>query len=562
MDMENEKPKSKYGQWIIGTMLVAYLATSFDYRYFSLQSPIVTIGDRKIGRDKFVQRIREEKAYVQMMLYPPQQKMGDMYFMNKVVLDDIWDQEALSMGIDVSENRARQSLRQKLCFLDASGRLDRGRLLAFYKKNPMFFEPDWKASEESGGFLMAETVHSPLYRGNNVMLDAQDRFDEGRMNVFLRNNGVSLLQMIAAEQRNLRRLILKNALAKNITLPPFYKEMAEKGRNQERSWRSQFFPMNSVSEESVSVSSKEVQKSIEKGLPQWMMECPEMRTFTVMMTPNFGTLAPIFDKNGVRINKQTEIEDVLGSGKQLGDVAKEHRYACATLTSSAMAKSIDFSPIAWKQANGEALRLPEDMQKRILQRVFSEKEGVYTLPFAMGGMIWIQVQTIQPKRFLNAKEREAAAEYFLKIQKRDEQVALKARAFEKTLGRKKAAQKGMTLYTAHAQDNRPPEGVSPEVMARVFEMTPPDVTDVIQTPAGYEVVSLVSVVSKKPDSEIGNVESEKVGVVLDRQWRAAFLQAYERGLRKKYTIVVNEQAFQSEFGGGVAEQEDSFDDEE
>jgi len=216
------------------------------------------------------------------------------------------------------------------------------------------------------------------------------------------------------------------------------------------------------SDTSVSVSSKKLEKSIQKDLPQWRMECPEMRTFSVMSTANFHTVTPTFCEHGGYIDRHKQIKDALRSGKQLGDLAKELGNTCTTLTSSSMGRSIDFSPISsWKDHWSEAVK------KSILQLVFSEKEGkegVHTLSYAMGGMIWIQVQKIEPKRFLNPKELEAAEKYFLKmspkepenpaeeispkepenrdeLQNRNEQVALKVPAFKKNMGRKRLRKK-------------------------------------------------------------------------------------------------------------------------
>jgi hypothetical protein len=557
--MEREKPESKYGQWIIGMMLVAYLATSFDYRYFSFRSPLLTVGTHKIQESQLVQRIREERAYAKLTLYGTgNQGSDDAYWIGKVARDEIWNQEVSAMGIAVSENRARQSLRQKMCFLDESGSLNAGRLMNFYKKNPVFFQVDFQSTEENGGFVMGDHGQTKLFRGDPDFLDLEDRFDEAKMGAFLRRNGVSLLQMVAAEQRLLGRMVLKTALLKQVFLPSFYKDLAKKGQGQVRSWRSKLFPLDAADDANQRVSKESVDLFLRENPSERMRKYPEMRTFTVMSTPNFATLPPNTKKNGVS-ESQTMIEDALGAGKKLEDVAKDQGRTYSILTSSATGQALDFSPIAWKQPNGETLKLPKEVREKILDRVFSSQEGVFTLPVMMGGMVWVQVHTISPPRALSEAELYAATEYALKVKKSHAVVEAKAQAFAKNLTAKGMG-KSMTLHRASAADalgqKNLGDGMSLHAIMEAFQMTPPPRTCVIKTNDGYEVIELVSVTSEKSQGgeEVRSNDANAEGA-LDRNWRVAFFQAYTNILERKHKIVPNNEALQAKFGSGSSDQE-------
>jgi hypothetical protein len=159
----------------------------------------------------------------------------------------------------------------------------------FYKKNPIFLGSDMRSSQD---FTLTEhSTRHVLFRGNTSLLEPEDRFDQTKMDAFLRNNGVTLLQMIAAEQRELGRMILKRSLARNVFLPSFYKTFAEKGLRQTRSFRSKFFAFDYSHISDIQIGKKETEAFVEKA-PQWMVSAPEMRTFDLMMTPNFSITIP------------------------------------------------------------------------------------------------------------------------------------------------------------------------------------------------------------------------------------------------------------------------------
>ena len=112
MGMETKNSNAHYGQWIIGLMLLAYMATSFDLRHFSFQSPLITVGTTQFRENHLRERIREEKAYGQLMLIRPSTTEG--YWLQKVLMNARWDQEVKEKGIEVSEERAKESLREKM----------------------------------------------------------------------------------------------------------------------------------------------------------------------------------------------------------------------------------------------------------------------------------------------------------------------------------------------------------------------------------------------------------------------------------------------------------------
>lgn len=550
MVMEREKSHSKYGQWMIGVMLLAYLSTSFDLRFFSFRSPLITVGNVKFRENDIKQVLREAKAHGQLMLTSDQG--GDKYWLRKVLNDAMWDQEVKEKGIEVSQTQAKKSLREKMCFLDESGRLNLTRLKAFYQKNPIFFRSDMQSAEDFT--LTKQTANHVLFRGNANLLDPEDRFDQARMDAFLRNNGVTLLQMVAAEQRALGRMMLKRALARTVFLPMFYKEHAEKGMRQTRSWRSKFFAFDYSGVSDTVIPQKETTDFVQKA-PQWMRVAPEMRTFRLMLTPNFSTTSPA-SKKYTHDEVKVLIQDAVGAGQSIQDVAKDKGWPVGEITCSMASKGLDFAPISWRRSDGSEWTLPEDVQSKILEGVFSGKEGdIFNLPVMMGGMAWIQVQRIAGSRPLNQKEQYAAAEYHLKTEKVQHTAKEKATHFEQNIKKKE-----MTSHTLGASE-KIPDTVSPEVVMYVFQMTPPPVTSVVKTSAGYFVIELTDIVTKErahSDEKISKYN------LLDREWKEQFLTAYEEKLRQKYRMDFSEKASENPYLSGILgqskEQPDSGDD--
>ncbi len=552
MVMEREKSHSKYGQWMIGIMLLAYLSTSFDLRFFSFRSPLITVGNVKFQENTLKDRIREAKAHGQLMLVSAPD--GDGYWLRKVLNDAMWDQEVKEKRIQVSEKQAKKSLREKMCFLDESGRINLPRLKAFYQKNPLFLGSDMQSSED---FTLTEhSTGHVLFRGNRNLLDPQDRFDQAKMDVFLRNNGVTLLQMIAAEQRALGRMMLKRALARTVFLPSFYTTFAEKGMGQTRSWRSKVFAFDYSRISDIHIAKKETDALVEKA-PNWMRSAPEMRTFGVMLTPNFATTSPTAKKY---TNEELKvlIQDSVGAGQGIQNVAGEKGWPVGSVTCSVSGKGLDFAPMSWRRSDGSEWSLPKDVQSKILEGVFSGKEGdVFNLPVMMGGMAWIQIQRIQGTRPLSQKERFAAAEYHLKTEKVKELTKEKAQKFEININKKE-----MTSHTIRMRD-KIPHDVSPEMAMYVLQMIPPPVTSVFKTNDGYVVVELTDITTEKSaDADEKSSQSK----LLDREWKEQFVNTYEQKLQEKYRIIFSEKASDSPYLSSIlgrgTEQGDSGSDEE
>ena len=528
MVMEREKSHSKYGQWIIGIMLLAYLSTSFDLRFFSFRSPLITVGNVKFQENTLRESIRTAKAHGQLMLVSAPD--GDRYWLRKVLNDAMWDQEVKEKRIQVSETQAKKSLREKMCFLDESGRVNLPRLKAFYQKNPIFLDSDMKSSEDFT--LTNQSAGHVLFRGNASLLGPEDRFDQAKMDAFLRNNGVTLLQMIAAEQRALGRMMLRRSLAKNVFLPSFYTEFVEKGMSQTRSWRSKVFAFDYSGISDIHITKKETDALVENA-PKWMHSAPEMRTFVVMMTPNFATTSPTAKKYTDEELKVL-IQDSSGAGQGIQDVAKEKGWPVGIITCSVSAKGLDFAPISWRRSDGTEWPLPEDVRSKIIEDVFSGKEGdIFNLSVMMGGMAWIQIQRIQGERPLSQKERFAAAQYHLKIEKVKELTKEKAQKFEININKKE-----MTSHTIGLRD-KISNDISPEMALYVLQMTPPPVTSVFKTNDGYAVIDLTDITTEKSaDSDEKSAKSK----VLDREWKERFLNAYEQKLQEKHRIIFSEKA--------------------
>jgi hypothetical protein len=551
MVMEREKSHSKYGQWIIGIMLLAYVSTSFNLSFFSFRSPLITVGKMSFQENTLRNSIREARAHGQLMLLSPPD--GDRYWLRKVLNDAMWDQEVKEKGIQVSQNQAKQSLREKMCFLDDSGRVNLPRLKAFYQKNPIFFGSDMQSSED---FTVTEhSTRHVLFRGNASLLGPEDRFDQAKMDAFLRNNGVTLLQMIAAEQRALGRMILKRSLARNVFLPSFYKTFAEKGMRQTRSFRSKVFAFDYSRISDIQIAKKETDALVEKA-PKWMRSAPEMRTFGLMLTPNFSTTSPTAKKYTNEALKVL-IQDAVGAGQGIQDVAKEKGWPVGSITCSVSSKGLDFAPISWRRSDGTEWRLPQDIQSKILDGVFSGQEGdVFHLPVMAGGVVWIQVQGVQGARPLSPKELVTAAQYHLKTEKVKELTKEKAQKFEININKKE-----MTSHTI-SMHQKIPQDVSDEMAMYVLQMTPPPVTSVFKTNDGYAVIELTDITTEKPaDAD----EQSSTFTGLDREWKKQFINAYEKKLQEKHRIVFSEKASDNSYLLDIlnrgAPQDDSGDDE-
>lgn len=536
MVMESEKPRSKYGQWIIGLMLVAYLATSFDPRHLFFRSPLITVGSVHFRENKLKESIREAKAYCQLMLISSSE--GELYFLRKVLDDAMWDQEVKKRGIQISEEKAKKSLREKMCFLDESGRINRARLSQFYQKNPTFLQFDSQLAEDT---LVTGHEGDSLFRGNPKFLDPEDRFQQSKMDAFLRNNQVTLLQMIAVEQRALGRLMLKRALIKNMGMPTGVKEFAETGSRQRRSWRSKFFPLDYTNLSNIRISEAKV-KSFAQKAPKSIRIAPEMRTFSVMQTPDFSTTSPTSRKYTTEEFKIL-IQDAVGAGKGIQDVAKEHKengWTAVKICSSVSGKGLDFAPISWKKPGGT---LPTEVQSKILEGVFSGKEGdVFNIPVMLGGMAWVQIQSVQESRPLNDKELFAAAEYQLKIQQINDVSKEKARDFEQNIKKKE-----MQTHTMRMGE-KIPEGVSVEEAMYIFQMTPPPVTSVVKMSDGYMAIDLTDITTEKAEDSDGKTA---VHNALDREWISEFLSAYEEGLKGEYPRSFDEKAQENHYLAGL-----------
>ena len=294
-----------------------------------------------------------------------------------------------------------------------------------------------------------------------------------------------------------------------------------------------------------------------ENAPKWMHSAPEMRTFVVMMTPNFATTSPTAKKYTDEELKVL-IQDSSGAGQGIQDVAKEKGWPVGIITCSVSAKGLDFAPISWRRSDGTEWPLPEDVRSKIIEDVFSGKEGdIFNLSVMMGGMAWIQIQRIQGERPLSQKERFAAAQYHLKIEKVKELTKEKAQKFEININKKE-----MTSHTIGLRD-KISNDISPEMALYVLQMTPPPVTSVFKTNDGYAVIDLTDITTEKSaDSDEKSAKSK----VLDREWKERFLNAYEQKLQEKHRIIFSEKASDNPYllamlGRGT-EQGNSGDDED
>jgi hypothetical protein len=535
--MESENPKSGgYGQWIIGLMLVAYLVTSFDYRQLSFQSPIVRVGSSKLSKDQMMGAMRVKYAQKQLSLFGAMQKVDEQDLVRNIIVDEIWDQEAIAMGMEVSQNTAKKSLMQRMSFLDDQGRLQVDSLKSFYQKNPQFFRFDLQFEEGQGAFLMRDDVlGKKLFRGQSDLLESENRFDKNKMAAFFHNNGVSLLQMIAAEQKTLRIRMLQNVLVKNIFLPHFYKDLAKKGQQQVRTWRSRFFPIPPLGEQSVLVPQKMVDDFLKNKITDGMKYSPELRTFDVMFVPVGGGDALAVEKN------KTVIEDAIGGGQTVEDIAKTNGWIYGTVKSSPAGQAIDFSPAVWNQKNGEPLGFSSAVCDDILQRVFRGGKEGYTIPVE-NGALWIQVKHIHPARLLNDVELKAVAEYAVKKQMNQAVTWGQAADFAKELlgkgggkGKKASRNKELNMKThvvraTELMDKSAMRDIDIDVAMRVFQMNSSQKVQVIPTQGGYTVVQLVSIQREKQ----GEILESEIDLNFEFQWCNIFLNSYFNTLEKKY----------------------------
>lgn len=429
---------SRYFQWIIGMMIVAYLATSVDYRALRMKKPMITVGSNGWTMPEAEQRMRQEMMMSYLDPFAPPQEKPVMTWLSLACQHEMMDQEALALGLEVSEDSVRRSLQYKLAFLKPNGEMDTARRSIYYRNNLDALLMDRAMIHEENLSLLECD-----YNVWNKQWDQRQGSDEKdntplqtRIQRFLVKYRLTWGQLMDAERRLLRRVHLKKCVNNHRVVPGKFLTTAVRGIQMKVTSQWRFFPASSSEQRLSFAEIAEHKRLLMSKTPDVLKETGPLAEVTVMRTPNFRTLAPEYQKKGDLIEK------ALTSGDSLEQIAKKQGFKAVRATIDPQGMTILGQPLddAFDAKEGTTSHsVGTQVAKRVHEkRQDDQKDGWFRQNLFLGGQVWVKIHHMHTSRPLTQQEIDAKVRASLSKQKAVQQATQDAVAFQKSLQAGKA----------------------------------------------------------------------------------------------------------------------------
>jgi hypothetical protein len=538
---------SRAFQWMIGVMLLAYVATSVDFRSLYRKKSMMTIGSQGWSAEQTQQRIRQEIIMTSMDPFAIAKERSLMDWLNLAVRHEVLDQEAMALGLDVSEECAKRSLQYKLAFLDANGQIDVKRCQLYYQNHvdALVWDRSMIHDENTSWLDCDHRTMDQFWTQRQEFTGDQSTPLPSRIQKFLVKNRITWGQLIEAERRFLRRIHLKQCVINHQLMPQRFLDAALKGTCQKVTYQTRFFPALATS--SVRMTSGEIAKhkgQLMKDSPKFLSHTGALTTVLLMRTPNFKTLPP-HSRNG----EEEAIIQALDSGQTLTDVAKKYAYDVERVTMDANG----LNPMGNLAVDGSFL--PEDNVKRLVRKVHEnpakDKAGTwFQQPVMVGGTVWVQVHAVTPSRPLTSEERDSRVRMSLARIKAAQEAVNRARSFQTEWQKagpkdqKKLAQTMRTQHTSSLQSkgesyslNGPdplwPWDHLPGPLWRALQ-TPDRTMQIVPQDNGCWVVVVDSVQTVEPTNAQGaKIDTNRLKQKIHDQWA---IQAYNQWMQRVWSL--------------------------
>ena len=506
----DSKNLRKYTTLIFSVLSLAFIITSLPSVNF-FQAPVLSVGRVTLGQAEFNQLFRYEQTILENRGVTPE-KMAQTV-VEKIIRDQLIDQEATRLGIRVSRELAHQTIQD-----------------------------------------------------SNLFRNAQGEFEEKRLQDFLFRAGLNLTQFIEIEKKRLGRLRLREALLSYVIIPKTLEKLVTEGLFQERNGAYRFFSPQS------SGVLKPSEGEIEAFFRKAPLKAPEMREIQFLrispaalmasleVTPQDIQKAYLSKKVSVplseirskiekeiRLRKAKEmtdrqvmqIEEDLGAGKALEDIAKAHHLSFYKVTVDQHGRSLAgelVAPLAFNELGKHASVLRTSLlNKAFAMEPLQDPESIQlpSLEFVL-----LNVVKTMPERTLTLQEARPR----LAGQLMEERQTLKARADARSFMKKKELSHGMKPLKAVSL-NKPSENIPGVVKEALFSLEPGQWTEVAGS-NGIYVVTLTSI--KQPNIEALK-QDQSVSGFLQEEFHHLFWDAYLSSLKKKQKVTLNPHIMQHLF---------------
>ena len=472
--------------FIVSILVLAFVLPSVQNPLHFFQSAVLSVGNHSIRQSEFSRLLQQEK--VMMILNGLEERDRSPYFLlEKIKRNALLSLECRALGMNTSHQAARDSL-----------------------------------------------FHHPLF------MDSKGQFQEKKLQDFLFQNQVTLVQLVEWEKNRLTRARLKKALLTQVHTPSVLSELAIRGLTQKRKGAYKVFSIQKESLPWIRPTEAELMALFEKE----PIKAPEYRTYSFfrislssielspkeiesqakekisgMTDEEWKTKLRLEKARALLEQKMLQIEDGLGEGKSLEQLAQEHHCLLKTVTTDAQGK----------EENGkEAFPEEKKIQELLVQKAFSMgvTQNVELLPLSISSpeYLWIRIDKIDPPKTLSYNQAKKKLEQRLQEEGVRRHLVLQAQAF---LANPVLSQ--MQIFGPITQGEV--DGSVPSVVRNtLFRLRSGADGILAQDQKKIYGVKLLSITYDTPK------EKEYLQQWVKRDWEKIFLESYLASLEKKYPV--------------------------
>lgn len=479
----DQSPKKK-SSWMVNSIFVllalAFIATSIDTRFFFFESPVLSIGNKKITKSELQQLFLQEIALLNLE-HSYGDEINPAFLLSKIENNELLNLEVENLGIRVSQEAARQALYAQKAFQDTQG-----------------------------------------------------HFSQHKVNEFLSSRQISIKQLIEGQRKAMARQRLKKVLIEQAQASHDLLELTVKGMFQKR--KGGYLQLTLKPDEMAKIQPTQAQ--LQEMFKKTPLHSPEQRTYSILyLSPDLF----IEKLKGSEPNKEillqkararletaiTQIEDGVGAGKNLKELASQQGIPLIHITSDNKGLSIEGNEL-FLAAFQKFGKNKEDLKKAILNKVFSmnPEQGTEFLQLPSSTCLWVHLDKITPSHVLTYDQAKGRLEsLYCEAQ---EQRLLTKKA-EKFLTQKNLLLDNMTEIDPIGQEDDE-EDLPPAVKQALFQLTPGGASIAKDGKKVY-VVKLVSI-SYQPEAEKNSAAKE----LIQGEWCRIFWLSYLKDLMKKHPI--------------------------
>lgn len=497
MNGSDVKKSGSYSTVVIGIIIFAFIATSFDRSILFFSPEVLSLGGHSLRYNKLESLLKIEYALLKQYGYSTDNTFNAV--LEKIINDELLSIEAKNFDINVSQEMVRAHIQKTRLFADNRG-----------------------------------------------------QFDDEKLQKFLVEAKLGITEFLNYEKRRMINARLKTAMLEQVTVPSVLTELAISGAWQERNGAyKEFFPPKEAPN-----SFKPTEQNLLELFNKTPIKSPEYRTFSflklspnaflsnIKITPdeiskaNFGKISK--DKLIAKIqlekarayleNLIIKIEGLLGEGKSLQDIAKQYSLEFYTLTTDAKGQTIagaQAEPLSFADVlEADVLR------KAILTKVFFLEPNQFPDHFQLpsSDFVLLQVEKVAPEKLMNFEEAKPYLERQLYAQKQTD-IAVNA------------AEKFLSSGSAENMKNLPPLTVNtkipnvPDVVKDALFQLQPGASMVINDSGKVYAVKLNTIKSKSMPED---GDKEQFEVLIKNELTNFFWDAYLLSLKQKYGVTINQ----------------------